>query len=52
VRHGKTGEEALQQLAEWWKSVPKSQIHVYSPETRAQADFILKWNEFDGSSAR
>jgi hypothetical protein len=52
VRHGKTGEEALHQLAEWWKSVPKSQIHVHSPETRAQADFILKWNEFDGSSAR
>jgi predicted protein tyrosine phosphatase len=47
VRHGKTGDEALRQLAEWWKTVPKSQIHVHSPETRAQADFILNWNEHD-----
>jgi len=45
VRHGKTGDEALRQLAEWWQTVPKSQIHSHSPETRAQADFILKWNE-------
>lgn len=44
VRHGKTGKEALRQLAEWWKTVPKSQIHVHSPETQAQADFILYWH--------
>ncbi|MDX1379104.1 MAG: hypothetical protein R3307_09660 [Anaerolineales bacterium] len=50
VRHGRTGEEALKQLAEWWKTVPKSKIHVHSPETRAQADFILKWSEFDENS--
>ncbi|HKJ37828.1 MAG TPA: protein-tyrosine phosphatase family protein [Anaerolineales bacterium] len=44
VRHGKTGKESLHQLAEWWKTVPKSQIHVHSPETQAQADFILHWH--------
>jgi protein-tyrosine phosphatase len=47
VRHGNTGEEALRQVGEWWKTVPKSQIHAHSPETRAQADFILKWDEND-----
>jgi len=47
VRRGKTGKEALQQLAEWWKTVPKSQIHIHSPETRAQADFILNWNKYE-----
>lgn len=52
VRHGKTGEEALKQLAEWWKTVPKSQIHVHSPETNAQANFILGWNEHDPSLIR
>ncbi|HSG45774.1 MAG TPA: dual specificity protein phosphatase family protein [Anaerolineales bacterium] len=52
VRRGKTGEEALNQLATWWSSVPKSQIHVHSPETRAQADFILNWHEFDGGQDR
>lgn len=49
VRHGKTGDEALNQLADWWKTVPKSQIHVHSPETRAQADFILQWHEHDNN---
>ena len=47
VRHGKTGEEALKLISEWWRTVPKSQIHVHSPETQAQVDFILKWGEFD-----
>lgn len=52
VRRGKTGEEALQQLAKWWKTVPKSQIHVHSPETRAQADFILNWEKNDPGATR
>ena len=45
VRHGKTGEEALKQLAEWWKKVPKSHYHSRSPETQAQADFVRNWTE-------
>jgi hypothetical protein len=44
VRRGKTGREALNQLTAWWKTVPKSQIHVHSPETDAQVDFILHWH--------
>ena len=33
VRSGKTGEEALRQLAEWLENVPKSYYHHVSPET-------------------
>jgi len=43
VRHGRSGEEALSQLAEWWKDVPKSRFHPYSPETGQQVDFIRNW---------
>ena len=45
VRRGSTGEEALRQLAEWWRTVPKSQIHPHSPETHAQAEFIRNWSK-------
>jgi hypothetical protein len=47
VRHGRTGEEALRQLAEWWQTVPKSQIHPRSPETYEQAQFILNWAYYE-----
>jgi hypothetical protein len=47
VRHGRSGEEALRQLAEWWRSVPKSRIHQRSPETGEQARFVLQWARHD-----
>jgi len=47
VRRGKTGSEALHQLAEWWQTVPKSQFHFRSPETREQAEFIRNWANQD-----
>jgi protein-tyrosine phosphatase len=43
VRHGMSGDEALNQLAKWWRSVPKSRIHSQSPETKEQVDFIRTW---------
>ena len=43
VRRGRTGEEALHQLAEWWKRVPKSRYHPHSPETYEQMEFIRNW---------
>ena len=49
VRRGKTGEEALRQLAEWWQTVPKSQIHQRSPETRDQAEFIRNWAKHENN---
>lgn len=48
VRRGKTGEEALAQLADWWRSVPKSRIHRHSPETNEQAQFVRNWAEIEG----
>ncbi|MEP6896110.1 MAG: dual specificity protein phosphatase family protein, partial [Chloroflexota bacterium] len=50
VRRGKTAEEALRQLAEWWQTVPKSHIHLRSPETREQAEFIRNWMNYENSS--
>jgi len=47
VRRGMSGEEALSQLAEWWKTVPKSQIHQHSPETHEQAQFIRNWVNYE-----
>jgi hypothetical protein len=43
VRHGMTGNEALSQLAEWWRRVPKSARYLRTPETAAQAQFIRDW---------
>ena len=48
VRRGRSGEEALRQLAEWWQTVPKSQIHQRSPETQEQVQFIRNWAQYDG----
>jgi hypothetical protein len=45
ARHGKTGQGALEQLAEWWKDVPKSRMWPYSPETERQMRFVLDWKE-------
>lgn len=45
VRRGRTGEEALRQLAKWWQSVPKSEFHPHSPETRRQVEFVRNWSE-------
>jgi hypothetical protein len=50
VRRGKTGEEALRQLAEWWHTVPKSHIHTHSPETPQQAEFIRNWANYENAS--
>ena len=47
VRLGKTGEEALDQLSIWWRSVPKSRYHQHSPETWEQMEFIRTWAEHD-----
>jgi protein-tyrosine phosphatase len=47
VRHGKTAEEALDQLSAWWRRVPKSHFHPYSPETREQVEFIRTWTGHD-----
>ena len=45
VRHGRTGTEALQELAGLWREVPKSARNPLSPETKSQRDFVLHWAE-------
>ena len=47
VRQGKTAEEALDQLSTWWRGVPKSLFHPYSPETQDQVNFIHTWMKHD-----
>jgi SAM-dependent methyltransferase len=45
VRHGMSGEQALAQLAEWWKDVPKSKYFPRAPETDRQVAYVLNWWE-------
>ena len=52
VRGGRSGTEALEMLATWWRDVPKSRYHPRSPETLQQRDFILHWAEHDKKRAR
>lgn len=43
VRHGLTGAQALQQIAEWREGTPSAAVD--SPETVDQKNMILNWNE-------
>lgn len=45
VRRGLTGQQALDQLSQWWEESPKRLMHPRSPETDAQVKFILNWKE-------
>ncbi|MFC2064472.1 dual specificity protein phosphatase family protein [Chloroflexota bacterium] len=45
VRHGMSGEQALDKLAAMYATAGQSRFHPRSPETREQMDFILNWNE-------
>ena len=45
VRHGLTGDEALAQIAEWWKRVEKASLHPDSPETPRQREYARAWHE-------
>lgn len=47
VRQGLTGEQALDQLAAWWKHVPKSNRYPHSPETFQQEQFIRVWQQHE-----
>jgi protein-tyrosine phosphatase len=45
VRHGLTGQGALDQIAEWWQHVEKVHRQPFSPETPAQRDYVRTWTE-------
>jgi hypothetical protein len=43
VRHGLTGQQALDQIAEWWAESPRRLHYPRSPETDEQVQFIRDW---------
>ena len=45
VRHGRSGEEALALVAEWWQGVEKAYRRPESPETPAQCEYVRNWTE-------
>lgn len=45
VRHGRSGDEALERIAELWRECPKSARHPRSPQMPEQLDYIRNWRE-------
>ena len=45
VRHGRTGDAALGQIAEWWQGVEKVYRSPLSPETGEQCQYARDWTE-------
>ena len=47
VRHGRTGDEALGQIAEWWQGMSTGKVmdHPSSPETLEQREYVRSWTE-------
>ena len=45
VRHGRTGDEALGQIAEWWRGMEKAYRQPRSPETPEQHAYVREWTE-------
>ena len=45
VRHGRTGDAALRQIAEWWQGMANVHNHPKSPETRKQEEYVRNWTE-------
>ena len=45
VRHGMTGDEALAQIAQWWRGMEKRYRHPRSPQTAQQRAYVRDWTE-------
>ena len=45
VRHGRSGDEALERLAELWRDCPKSNYHPTSPQMAEQIAYVRNWQE-------
>ena len=47
VRKGNTGDQALEQIATWWKGLLMEKIarQPSSPETNEQCDYVRSWTE-------
>ncbi len=51
VRHGYTGEQAVEQITTFWRSEPARRYIPFSPETPAQVNYVLNWQEQELGSA-
>ena len=47
VRHGQSGEQALETIAGHWATVAKRHRYPQSPQTDEQCDYVLGWSELD-----
>ncbi len=45
VRQGMTGDQALAQIAEWWRGMEKAYRRPRSPETQKQRAYVRNWTE-------
>ena len=45
ARHGRTGDEALAQIAEWWQGMEKAYRTPRSPEMPRQREYVRNWRE-------
>ena len=45
VRHGRTGDEALDQIAKWWEGMEKRYRTPRSPEMPGQREYVRNWSE-------
>ena len=45
VRHGHTGNEALDRIAHWWQGMEKRYKAPRSPETLEQREYVRQWAE-------
>lgn len=48
VRHGRAGDEALDQIAEWWRGVAKAHFNSRSPNEWVQREYVRNWEEPTG----
>ena len=54
VRHGRTGDEALDRIAEWWKGMSASKVMMQprSPETPHQREYVRNWTGVSRGDAK
>ena len=45
VRHGSSGDEALDRLAQWWREMEKPDHHPRPPETTEQREYLRRWTD-------
>ena len=45
VRHGRSGDDALTQISEWWQDMEKIDRRPQSPETAGQRRYVREWKE-------